>query len=294
VTTVHPTAVVSSEATLGTDVQLGPYVVVEAGARIGDRCRIASHAVVKSGTTLGTDNQISEGAVLGGRPQHARAPEECGKLIIGDGNVIRETATLHRALDATNATIVGDNNLLMVGVHIGHDCWLGSNILIANSALVGGHVEIHDKSCLAAAVAIHQFCRIGAYTMIGGQARILKDVPPYFTVDGDTGKMVGLNLIGLRRSGFTGQQIQAVKEAYRTIYRSGLAWDDVLASLVTQTEDSPITDNAVTDNPVAQLHQFLASTSRGITQDRRPSPVPTLKVHRDEKSPSQAEAKRAG
>jgi UDP-N-acetylglucosamine acyltransferase len=271
VTHIHPTAVVSPRAALGREVSVGPFVVIEADAVIGDRCRLEARAVVKDGATLGSDNFVGEGAVVGGAPQHVRAPARQGRLRIGNGNTIRENATLHRALAEGHETVVGDGNYLMVAAHVGHDCRVGNHTILVNNVLLGGHVLVEDRAYLSGAVAVHQFCRIGRNAMIGGPARIVQDVPPFVTVDGQTGKVVGLNVVGLRRSGMSRDEIASLKEAYRLLYRGSLAWSETLSALA---ERFP-------DGPAAHFHAFLSGSKRGIVQERRGPRGATLRLAGD-------------
>ncbi|MCS7237988.1 MAG: acyl-ACP--UDP-N-acetylglucosamine O-acyltransferase [Thermoguttaceae bacterium] len=257
-TFIHPTAVVSRYAVIGKGVYIGPFALVEGETVIGNGCRLEAHAVIKEGVILGPNNHVFEGAVIGGLPQHIHMPERPGKVIVGAGNVIREHVTIHRALDEHEATVVGDNNLLMVNAHVAHDCRLGNGCILANNVMLAGHVSVGDRAYLSGAVAVHQFCRIGPFAMVGGHARVGKDIPPYVTVDGFTTLVVGLNIIGLRRAGFTVEQISQLKEAYRIIYRSGLSWQAVLETL---KERFP-------EGPAAILYQFLCTTTRGITPER--------------------------
>ncbi len=268
---IHPTAVVSPKAQIGLNVTIGPLCVVEDNVSIGDDCSIASHVVIKNGTTLGPGNRVFESAVLGGYPQHVDMPENPGKVIIGSGNTIRESATIHRAMKTEQATLIGDNNLLMINAHIAHDCVIGDNIIITNNTLLGGHVVIEDRAFISGAVAVHQFCRIGSMAMVGGQAHINKDVPPFVTVDGLSSLVVGLNTIGLRRTAYSSSDIRILKEAYRVIYRSGLSWKDILQRLREEFSDSP----------AAHFHEALSMTTRGILSERRLPPGATLKLHRD-------------
>ncbi len=257
-TEIHPTAVISRSAAIGRGVAIGPFVVVEGDTIIGDGCRLEARVVIKEGTVLGPNNHVFEGAVLGGLPQHVHMPKNPGRVIIGSGNVIRENVTIHRALQEGQATIVGDNNLLMVNSHVAHDCQIGSGCILANNVMLAGHVTVGDRAYLSGAVAVHQFCRIGPLAMVGGHARVGKDIPPYVTVDGFTTLVAGLNVIGLRRAGFSAQQIQQLKEAYRVIYRSGLSWKEILETLRTR----------FAEGPAALFYEFLASTKRGITPER--------------------------
>jgi UDP-N-acetylglucosamine acyltransferase len=265
---IHPLAAVNPQAQLGRDVSIGPFSVVEAGVTIGDGCQLEGHVVVKQGTTLGPANRVCEGAILGGLPQHVRCPEQCGRLEIGAGNTIREYVTLHRPLHEGATTRIGDHNLLMINVHVAHDCQVGSHVIVANNSMLAGHVVVEDRAYLSGAVGIHQFCRVGAYAMVGGQARVVKDIPPYVTVDGVSNFVVGLNLVGLRRGGFSPDDISQLKRAYRAIYRSGLKWGDVRRRL----------EEEFSTGPAARFAEFFAGGTRGFTPERRMPPATTIKL----------------
>ncbi len=264
-------SVISPLARIGRNVDIGSFCVIEPEVTIGDNCRLESHAVVKQGVSLGADNYICEGVVLGGMPQHINVPERPGKVMIGAGNTIREFVTIHRALDEDEATTIGDNNLLMIGVHIAHDCRVGNNTIFANGAALAGHVTVGDRAYVSGGVGVHQFCRVGSLAMVGGHARVIKDVPPYMTIDGASGYVVGLNQIGLRRAGCRSEELNRLKEVYRLIYRSGLTWNEILVRLAAE----------FTDGPAAQFHQFLSTTTRGITAERRLPPGATIKLRRE-------------
>jgi UDP-N-acetylglucosamine acyltransferase len=267
---IHAQALVSPHATLGQDITIGPFSIVEPDVTIGDHCTLASRVVVKSGTTLGSHNQLCEGAVIGGPPQHMQTSDRMGCVVIGSQNMIRENVTIHRALHEGSVTKIGDHNLLMVGAHIAHDCTIGDNVIFANNALLGGFVTVGDRAFIAGAVAIHQICRIGQLAMLGGCARVVQDVPPYVTVDGQSGLIVGLNLVGLRRNGFLPADIVQLKKAYRLIYRRGLRWVEVLEQLKTE----------FTTGPAADFHPFLSRGTRGFVQERRTPSTATLKLRR--------------
>lgn len=274
---IHSHALVSPKAKLGCDVEVGPFSIIEDDVEIGDGCKIASGVVIKSGTRLGPNNVVADGAVLGGAAQHVRPPAHSGILEIGAGNTLREYVTLHRALHEGGTTTLGDNNLLMVGTHIAHDCKVGDHTIFANGAMLAGHVIAEDRAYISGGVAVHQFCRIGTLAMVGGHSRVAQDVPPYVTVDGGTGLIVGLNLIGLRRNGFTAGEIAELKAAYRVIYRSGFTWTEVLQALAAQ----------FSDGAAARFHEFLSQGTRGFVQERRMPPSATIKLRRsDEESPA--------
>jgi UDP-N-acetylglucosamine acyltransferase len=264
---IHPLAIVSPEAQIGSQVSIGPFAVVEADVVIEEGCRIAAHAVIKDGTRLGPHNEIGEAAILGGHPQHVNKPQQLGRLIIGTANIIREHATLHRSLKPEGATSIGDNNLLMVGAHVAHDCRVGNRVVLVNNVLLAGHVTVEDRAIVSGGVGVHQFCRVGALAMIAGLARVVQDVPPYVLIDGN-GCVVGLNLVGLRRNGFTTEQVAELKRAYRLIYRRGLKWTEILEEL----------KNEFATGPAVAFHQFLSSGKRGFVQERRLPPGATLKL----------------
>ncbi|MBI3837015.1 MAG: acyl-ACP--UDP-N-acetylglucosamine O-acyltransferase [Planctomycetia bacterium] len=267
---IHPQAIVSPHATLGHGVTVGPFSIIEPDVVVGDNCTLASRVVLKNGTSLGSNNTIYEGSVLGGCPQHTRPPERLGRLTIGSNNTIRENCTLHRALHEGTSTRVGNHNLLMVGAHVAHDCQVGDNAIFANNVLLGGFVTVGDRAFVSGAVGVHQFCRIGRLAMIGGCARVVQDVPPYVMVDGTSGMIVGLNLVGLRRNGYSQDQIAELKAAYRLIYRRGLRWVEVIEQLKLE----------FTSGPAADFHPFLSQGTRGFVQERRMPPNATLKLRR--------------
>lgn len=268
VTQIHPTAVVEPGAQLGSDVIIGPFCIVERGATVGDGCRLEARAHLKTGTILGKLNEVGEGTVIGGKAQHLMDKNRGGTVIIGDNNRIRENVTIHRGFDDGAITRIGDNNLIMVGAHVGHDCRVGNHVILVNNCLLGGHVEVQDRAYLGGAVAVHQFCRIGRYVMVGGMARVKRDIPPFVLVDGHATEVCGLNKVGLKRNGFTSDQILQLKEAYRLIYRLGLRWTDVLERLGHQ----------FTSGPAAEFLPFFQSGKRGFAQERRVSRQAALKI----------------
>jgi UDP-N-acetylglucosamine acyltransferase len=266
---IHPSAVVDRSAELADDVSVGPLSVIEAGVKIGAGCRIEARAVIKSRTALGTNNEVGEGTVLGGRAQHLHTHEPGGTLLIGDNNRLRENVTMHRGWANEAVTVVGDNNLFMVGSHVGHDSRVGNHCIVVNHVLLGGHVEVEDRAYLGGGSAIHQFCRIGKLAMVGGLSKVTQDVPPYIMVEGGgPSEVVGLNKVGLRRSGYTSDEIVQLKEAYRVIYRQGLRWSEVLEIL----------QRDFSTGPAAAFHEFLKSGKRGFIQERRISRKATLKI----------------
>jgi UDP-N-acetylglucosamine acyltransferase len=266
---IHPLALVDPAAEIGRDVTIGPFCIVEAGVVIGDGCSLAPRVVAKSRTTLGVNNEIGEGTVLGGKAQHVVECQPGGSLVIGNHNRIRENATIHRghANDATS--VVGDHNYLMVNAHVGHDCRIGNHTILVNNVMIGGHVQIHDRAYVSGGVAVHQFCRIGQFAMVGGMARVVQDVPPYVMVSGGgETEIVGLNRVGLKRNGYSAADMLQLKEAYRVIYRQGLRWCEVLEVL----------QRDFSTGPAALFLEFLQAGKRGFVQERRISRKATLKI----------------
>jgi UDP-N-acetylglucosamine acyltransferase len=239
---------------------------------------------VKSGVRAGCHNEFGEHSVVGGGPQHIAKPQDIGRIEIGNNNVFREHVTIHRALKPTAATVVGDNNYVMAGGHFGHDVVVGNNCICANGALVGGHVTIEDRAFVSGAVAVHQFCRIGRLVMAGGHARVIQDIPPYMLLDGQSGCIVGLNIVGLRRSGHSAEDIADLKSAYRVIYRRGLPWRDVLEALRLE----------FSSEPVAHLRNFLSSGTRGFAQERRAPPATTLRLRIPDEDAAEQVRSKAG
>ncbi|MEW4452770.1 acyl-ACP--UDP-N-acetylglucosamine O-acyltransferase [Bremerella sp. JC817] len=288
-TQIHPSAIVHATAEIGHDVTIGPFCVIEENTKVGDGCQINSFASIKKGTTLGANNKVHEHAVIGGPPQHLRAGVELGEVIIGTGNVFREFVTVHRGLAPGKNTVIGDNNLLMVQAHVGHDTIIGSNTIITNNVMLGGHVVIEDRAYVSGAVAVHQFCRVGRNAMVGGQAHVVQDVAPFVTVDGCSSLVVGLNTIGLKRSGYSPEQLSELKRAYRIIFRSNLTNREALERVRREFPQSPALHFAT----------FLADSERGFIQGRsrgRGMDVsrPQLRVLSDEKDNAADSNRRAG
>ena len=275
---IHPTALVSPDARIGENVSIGPFCVVEENVEIGDHSTLEAFVSVRRGTTLGKGNHVFENAVLGAPPQHAHPPERPGNVAIGDNNVIREACTIHKATDEHIVTQVGSNNLLMVNVHVAHDCILGSGIVVANNTSFAGHVLVEDRAVISAEVAVHQFCRIGSFAMVGGKTRVTKDIPPCVLIDGLSSFVVGLNKVGLRRAGVSAEEMIELKKAYRMLYRSGLLWSE----LVTEFRKT------FTQGLAAHMGEFIANTHRGIVPERRTPPGATIRLVQDDEASSES------
>ena len=257
---IDPSARVSPDAQLGPDVVVGPFCLVRPGAAIGRGCILDSYVVVEPGTCLGENNRVFHGAVLGAPPQHIAAGEEVGTLVIGSGNLIREHVTIHRALKTGGVTRVGNHNMIMVGAHIAHDCRIGNHVIMANNVLLAGHVSVDDRVFLSGSAVVHQFCRIGHLAMLGALARVGKDVAPYVTIDGGTNRVVGLNLVGIRRAGIAADKIRQLKAAYRLVFRSGLPWEQRIARLRQE----------FSTGPAGRFREFFQDSVRSYCQERLP------------------------
>jgi UDP-N-acetylglucosamine acyltransferase len=220
---IHSTALISPLAELAADVRVGPYSVIDSEVTIEQGTVIGSHVVVHGPTHVGKDNRIYDFSAIGGDPQDKKYAGEHTRLEIGDGNTIREYCTLNRGtLQDGGVTRIGNDNWLMAGVHVAHDCQLGDHIIMANNATLAGHVRMHDYVICSGFAGLHQYCQIGAHSFLGAGVKINRDVPPYIMVVGDPGSPRGINSEGLKRRGFSAEQIRNLKEAYRILYRSGL------------------------------------------------------------------------
>ncbi len=220
---IHPTAVIAPEASLGREVRVGPYAVIGPGVEIGRGTVIGAHVVISGPTAIGEDNRIFQFASVGEEPQDKKYQGEATRLEIGSRNTIREFCTINRgtAQDA-GVTRVGDDNWLMSYTHIAHDCQVGSHVIMSNNATLAGHVHVGDHAILSGFTAVHQFCHIGAHSFIGGLTGITRDVLPFMLVAGQPPEPRGINQEGLKRRGFSAEQLRDLKEAYRILYRSGL------------------------------------------------------------------------
>jgi UDP-N-acetylglucosamine acyltransferase len=220
--TIHPSAIIDPAARLSSGVEVGPGAIIEAGAVIGEGCRIQARAIITGHVRMGARNTIGQGAIIGADPQDfSFKPGTPSFVEIGDDNVIREYATIHRATKEGGATRLGNNNFLMVGIHMGHDSSVGNKVVMANNVLLAGHVEIQDGAVLGGGSVFHQFIRVGRLCMVRGGERFGMDIPPYLVAYG-TNLVAGLNAIGLKRAGFGAEVRQEIKRAFHMLYRSGM------------------------------------------------------------------------
>lgn len=216
---IHPTAIIEEGAALGADVEIGAYAHVGGHVTLEEGVRLHSHVVVTGHTTIGTGTEVHPFAVLGGRPQHNAYKGETTTLRIGKRNQIREHVTMHPGtVQGHGETRVGDDGLFMVGAHVAHDCILGSNVIMANNATLGGHITIGDFVFLSGLCAVHQFCRIGSYSFLGGGGILTTDVIPYGTAIGNHATLEGLNIVGMKRRGMKRETMHAIRSAYRMLF----------------------------------------------------------------------------
>lgn len=215
---IHPTAIVSDAVSIGSGTIIGPYAVVEEGVIVGEHCVVAEHAILRSGTVLGNEVTVDAFTVIGGNPQSLSFNKSVQSGVrIGDGTVIREGCTISRASSEGGNTVISGECFLMAQSHIAHDCELGNGVVLANNVMLAGHVSVGAKTFIGGGAGIHQFCRIGAFVMVAGNASITADVPPYIMVS-DRNDAHGLNLVGLRRGGFERAEIADLKQCYRAVY----------------------------------------------------------------------------
>jgi len=217
---IHPTAIVPPGAELGKDVTVGPYSILGPNVRIGDGTRIRAHVIVEGHTVIGRGNDLFSGAVLGGVPQDLKYRGEPTRLRIGDENVFRENVTVNvGTVQGGGETVIGSRNFLMANAHVAHDCRVGDRVILANNVMLAGHVRIEDAAILNGGAGLHHFTTVGRLAYVGGLSRITRDVPPFSIVEGHPSRVRGVNVIGLKRAGFPESSIQAIREAWKRLFR---------------------------------------------------------------------------
>jgi len=256
-TEIHPTAIVRQGALLDEDVFIGPYCIVGPAVRIGKATRLESHIVVEGRAEIGRDCTISSFAYIGQPPQDLKYKGEDTAVTIGDGNTIREYVTVHRAsVSGDGVTAVGSHNFLMAYVHVAHDCKVGSHVVMANYAGLSGHVQVGDHAVIGGLAGVHQFVRIGQYAMVGGMSRIINDIPPFVMASGaEKARLFGLNVVGLKRNGFSEESIEELKRAYKILFRGKLTLNEAIKKV---QEELPYTGH------IKSLVEFLQKNKRGI------------------------------
>jgi UDP-N-acetylglucosamine acyltransferase len=254
---VARTARVHERAVIGAQVQIGDFAIVEEDVAIGAHCRIGPYVYLKRWTTLGERNEISAGTVLGTDPLDKNFTGERSYLRIGDGNIIREHYTISRGTQPESMTQIGNGNYIMTSGHIAHNCRIGNNTVIASCALVAGHVDVEDQAFISGGVVIHQYSKVGRLAMIGGNSRVNLDVPPFFLYTDFNVRPNGLNLVGLKRAGFSREEIAALKAAYKILYRSGLKLKDALARIASELKTEH----------TGHLVKFIENSKRGVCRE---------------------------
>lgn len=253
---IHPAAIVHPEAQIHETVEVGPFAVIGPKVRIGAGSRVGSHAVIEGDTRIGERTRVFQFASVGAIPQDLKYAGESTRLAIGDDNQIREFATLHIGTSGGGGlTKIGNKNLFMAYSHVAHDCSIGNGCVLANSAALAGHVQVGDHVTFGGLSAVHQFTRIGNYAFIAGGAMVAMDVPPYCTAQGDRAELMGLNTVGLSRHGYTEEQINRIKDAYKILFRSKLGLNEAISKL--QAEHSGHAE-------VDVLLDFVINSKRGL------------------------------
>ena len=255
---IHPTAIVHSDACLDADVSVGAYSLIGAQVKIASGTRIGPHVVIEGDTTIGRDNQIFQFCSIGAIPQDKKHDDEPTRLEIGDRNTIREYCSfnLGTAQDV-GVTRVGNDNWVMAYVHVAHDCQVGNNAIFANNATLAGHVQVGDWAILGGFTGVHQFARVGAHSFCGVGTVLLQDLPPFVTVSGNPAKPHGINSEGLRRRGYSSDDIMNIKRAYRALYRSGLSLDEARSAVSALAQDC---------TAVQPFSDFITASNRGIVR----------------------------
>lgn len=255
---VHPTAVIGPDVRLADDVDIGALAVLDGDITVGPGCVIRPGAYLFGRITMGAGNVVHSGAVLGEQPQHLKYRGEPTRLEIGDGNIFREHVTVHRGTTHSWVTRIGNDNFLMAGAHIAHDCVIGDACILANGALVGGHCTVGDRAYLSGNAAVHQFVRVGRLALLGGVSASTMDMPPFMIQQG-INNVVGVNVIGMRRAGFSAAQIDAVRQAFTLLFRRGLTVPSALAEIEKELGGIDV---------IAELIQFVRGSKRGIATMR--------------------------
>ncbi|MEZ5327634.1 MAG: acyl-ACP--UDP-N-acetylglucosamine O-acyltransferase [Verrucomicrobiales bacterium] len=255
-TEIHPTAIVGPDVELGVDVVVGPYCVLEGSVRVGDGCRLHSHVAMCGPTEIGARNQFFPFCSIGQQSQDLKYSVEPTFLIIGDDNTFRECVTVNRATSAGDATRVGSHCNFLAYSHIAHDCVVGDHVIFSNNGTLAGHVVVEDRAIIGGLTAVHQFCRIGQFAIVGGCTKIVQDVPPFMIVDGNPAKVRGVNTVGLGRVETATSELDSLKKAFKLLFRSDQNFTQAVSSL-------RISDIAGCEK-VDYLVKFLMASERGV------------------------------
>ena len=252
--TIHPTSVIDPKAEIDSNVEIGPYVVIDGAVKIKRGSRVMAHAYLTGWTEIGADNEIHPGAVIGAAPQDKAYQGQETYLRIGDRNIIREYAQIHRGTAAGSATVIGNDNFLMATSHVGHNCKLADNVILANGALLAGHVEVGSNVFISGNCVVHQFVRIGDYALMRGLSGTSRDVPPFAIIDWQH-TVRGVNVVGLKRAGFDEKRIRAIRDAFGILFRKGRN----LALAVKEVEQA-----GTANSDVLAVLEFIKTSKRGV------------------------------
>ena len=254
---IHPTAVIHAGAQIGEGCQIGPYCVVGEHVVLGARCRLHSHVVIDGHTVLGDDNEIFPFASIGLKTQDLKWKGGTTWTRIGDRNTFREYVTIHSATSDGDATVVGSDNNILAYCHVAHDCQLGNHIIMSNVGTLAGHVTVGDRAIVGGLAAVHQFCRIGKFAMIGGCSKVVQDIPPFMIGDGNPAETRTINKVGMERHGISDEAITALRQAYKLLFRDGLTTTNALEKMKTELPQLP---------EVQHLIEFASTTERGLAR----------------------------
>lgn len=254
-TSIHPSAIVSPKAKIGLNVTIEPYAIIQDDVIIEDETYIGPHVSIYNGARIGKQVRIFQGASISHNPQHIHFADEPTECFVGDNSTIHEFVTIHKGTKDTGKTSIGKNVLMMAYSHVAHDCKIGDNCIIANAAQIGGVVEMEEYAILGGSTPVHQFCKIGKHCMIGGGFRVVKDVPPFILAGSEPLKYSGLNSVGLRRRGFTSNQLETLKKIYNLIYDSKLNVSQAKEYIAEEFKDEPL---------AKEVLEFLSKAKRGI------------------------------
>ncbi|UDQ99083.1 acyl-ACP--UDP-N-acetylglucosamine O-acyltransferase [Lentisphaerota bacterium WC36G] len=257
---IHQTALVADSAKIADDVTIGAFCIIEEDVTIGNGCKICDRSTVKRYTKMGQNNVVHQNVIIGGDPQDLNFNSEMISYTeIGDNNTFREGFTVHRATKEGEATVIGNNNFFMVNTHVAHDCVVKNNNILVNNAVIAGHVVLEGNCLLSGLVAVHQFCRIGRFSVISGVSATSLDIPPFCIADGRNGSIRGINLVGLKRSGVPTETIRALKNVYKIFYRSDLNAKNSLLRIEEEYSQYP---------EVMEFVEFCRNSKRGVNQGR--------------------------
>lgn len=254
---IHPTAIVHPKALIGVDCHIGPYCLIGEHVVLADRCRLHSHVVLEGHTTLGCDNEIYPFTSLGMKSQDLKWKGGVTRLQIGDRNVFRESVSVHCATSDGDTTRVGSDNYFLANTHLAHDVQVGNRIIMSNLATLAGHVIVEDHAIIGGLAAVHQFCRIGRYAMVGGCSKVVQDIAPFMMADGNPAETRFVNKVGLERAGFGTETISTLVKAYKTLFRSGLTLENAVSRLEADLDSTP---------ELTELIQFVRASQRGLAR----------------------------